>query len=298
MDYTRAISSVKKRRERDLENARLLYEEAVNSSPELYAVIVELNSLSIDAAKGEKVSAEKIAELKEKRSKLLEKAGLTKDKLSPPPLCKKCKDTATVNGKVCSCAVSLALANDKDGIQLPLHSFSDLDKDFIADEKAGKTAMLLQKFAEKFPDTKKRNIILMGGAGTGKTFLAGCVAKSVLQSGESVAALTAFGFLNRMLKYHTTFDDTKLTYLDPILDCSLLIIDDLGTESILKNITLEYLYLVLNERMVSGKHTLFTTNLTMSQLATRYGERIVSRMFDKQLVYVGVMDGVKDMRIL
>ena len=106
-----------------------------------------------------------------------------------------------------------------------------------------------------------------------------------MQKGYTAAIMTAFGFVENMRAYHTTFDDSKESYLSPVLDCDLLVIDDLGTESILKNITLEYLYLVLNERMISGKHTLVTTNLTPNDLASRYGERTASRLFDKRVAY-------------
>ena len=37
-----------------------------------------------------------------------------------------------------------------------------------------------------------------------------------------------------MLKYHTTFDDNKQELLTHLIDSDLLVIDDLGTEPILK----------------------------------------------------------------
>ena len=84
-----------------------------------------------------------------------------------------------------------------------------------------------------------------------------------------------------MLNYHTTFDSQKNSILEPFLTCSCLIIDDLGTEPILKNVTKEYLYLIINERMVNDKSTIISTNLTPDQIIDRYGERIFSRLFNK-----------------
>ena len=143
----------------------------------------------------------------------------------------------------------------------------------------------LEKYVAGFPEIEVRNLIFTGHAGNGKTFAATAVAGEVMQKGYTAAIMTAFGFVENMRAYHTTFDDSKESYLSPVLDCDLLVIDDLGTESILKNITLEYLYLVLNERMISGKHTLVTTNLTPNDLASRYGERTASRLFDKRVAY-------------
>ena len=119
----------------------------------------------------------------------------------------------------------------------------------------------------------------MGKCGSGKTFLASCIASALSKNGFSVIMLSSFAFVNRMLKYHTTFDEDKLAYLEPLIDCDLLIIDDLGSENIFKNVTVEYLFHVVNERMNAGKHTVFTTNLDDDMIRTRYGERTYSRLF-------------------
>lgn len=60
--------------------------------------------------------------------------------------------------------------------------------------------------------------------------------------------------------------------------CDLLIIDDLGVESILRNITIETLYEIIEYRLANKKHTIICTNLTMIQLQERYGYRISSRI--------------------
>ena len=63
-------------------------------------------------------------------------------------------------------------------------------------------------------------------------------------------------------------------------------IDDLGTEPVLKNVTLEYLYLILNERLTSNKATVITTNLDLNGIINRYGERIYSRITNKSNTFV------------
>ena len=49
----------------------------------------------------------------------------------------------------------------------------------------------------------------------------------------------------------------------------------------LNNVTKEYLYLVISERMLKSKSTLISTNLDAKNILERYGERIFSRLFDK-----------------
>ena len=64
-------------------------------------------------------------------------------------------------------------------------------------------------------------------------------------------------------------------------DWELLLIDDLGTEPMLENITVEYLFTLLNERRSGRLPTLIATNLTPRELQARYTERIFSRMVDR-----------------
>ena len=77
----------------------------------------------------------------------------------------------------------------------------------------------------------------------------------------------------------------------------LLLIDDLGTEPMMRNITVEYLFTLLNERIAAKRHTVIATNLSPVQLQERYGERVMSRILDRSrgvaLKFVG-----RDVRLL
>ena len=71
--------------------------------------------------------------------------------------------------------------------------------------------------------------------------------------------------------------------MESFLNCDALIIDDLGTEPMLKNITQEYLYNIINLRQINKKATLISTNLIPEQLVLRYSLRTMSRLNNKQL---------------
>ena len=86
---------------------------------------------------------------------------------------------------------------------------------------------------------------------------------------------------NIFLNYHGSFDKDKSNILSALLDPDLLIIDDLGTEPLFKNVTREYLGVVITERNLHKKRTIITSNLTPNDLLDRYGERIYSRIFSK-----------------
>ena len=74
-----------------------------------------------------------------------------------------------------------------------------------------------------------------------------------------------------------------------------LVIDDLGSENILKNVTENYLYNLLNERMTSGKLTFVSTNCGLDDLRERYGERIFSRLAGNSSLKINV--GGNDLRL-
>jgi DNA replication protein len=82
---------------------------------------------------------------------------------------------------------------------------------------------------------------------------------------------------------------------DEMLSCPVLLIDDLGSEPMLNNISKEYLYVLLNERMGRKLKTVIATNLTQPQIKDLYQERIMSRLSDKAYWDRLVLQG-KDLR--
>ncbi|MCL2847458.1 MAG: ATP-binding protein [Firmicutes bacterium] len=295
MTYKYTIEQIVHNRKLALEYHTLALNSAIENDAVLFDIEKNIRTLSILEAKGDIKAKKQLLELQKQKDELLKKAGLS---LTPPsPECKKCNDTGFVCKDYCKCVSSLAL-NKTENIEIPTTPFSKIDykrfdSDFVTRNKG--IYEDVQKICNLYPNNKRRVITLLGGTGNGKTLLAGATANEFLSRGFCVVAVTAFGFINRTLKYHTTFDDNKLSFLEPLLEADLLVIDDLGTESILKNITNEYLYLVLNERINTGKLTFITTNLSKDGIEKRYGTRIYSRLFDKNLAYSDALAG-KDMR--
>ena len=67
-----------------------------------------------------------------------------------------------------------------------------------------------------------------------------------------------------------------------VLETPVLLLDDLGVEPMLNNVTIEQLFTLLNERELNGLHTLISTNLHPEELKQRYSERISSRLLDRR----------------
>ena len=297
MTYKEAAEFITARRKREKDRAAAYYADALKHNPELLETETDFRALVLKEAKEGKINKKLIAELGARKRDILAALKITDSMLNPPPHCKICGDAAYVKGAYCGCVKALAL-NDAANVEIPYQSFFEIDYNRLDPEHRDRNAGIFESvriICERYPLNKRRIIVILGGTGTGKTLLAGCATAEMIQKGFPVMALTAFGFNNRMLKYHTSPNEEKAAHLDPLLDSALLVIDDLGTETILNNVTHEYLYLVLNERLNAKKLTMITTNLSHEGILSRYGERIASRLFDKNLGYSDALGG-KDLR--
>ena len=72
-------------------------------------------------------------------------------------------------------------------------------------------------------------------------------------------------------------DEDARKKVEKYADCDLLIIDDLGTE-VASQFTLMALYTIINDRVLCGKPTIISTNLTTDGIARRYNPQIASRL--------------------
>lgn len=291
--YEKAAQAVRDRRRADLDEGRLIWQNALSGDDELYAAFVAYQAEVIKNAKHERNDIEKARELVRKN---MARLGITREATEPPPRCKLCGDTGTVGGKYCKCVINAAIAANADNLMLPAVDFEKSEKSAPSKSLARAYAEA-RKYIEQYPSGKPF-MLLAGESGSGKTVLASAVATAFMRRGASAVTVTAFGFVRRALDYHTQFSIPDYTDgFTPMLDCDLLVIDDLGTENMLKNVTKEYLYTVINERWIRGKHTIVTTNLAADGLMTRYGESIASRLLDKNKLFFGCYLDSKNSRL-
>jgi len=140
---------------------------------------------------------------------------------------------------------------------------------------------LMQNWCNQNPPTKTL-IYLSGGTGVGKTHLVKCMANALIENSKVVNLVTAFSMNQDLVKAFTSFDnDLREQTLQKYLDCEYLFIDDLGTEIKQKGISVNMLYLILNERKMRGLSTIITSNLNINDIRDQYDERISSRIVDK-----------------
>ncbi len=239
---------------------------------------------------------EKISELNSKKAELLVREGLPTDYLEMHYQCKLCQDTGYIDKQKCNCFkqaiadlmysdsnIKAILANEN----FSKFSFRFYSDDYVDDSLGLSPLSNMQKvvagcksFVRHF-STNRDNLLLLGNTGVGKTFLANCIAKELLDRGYTVIYLTAFRLFDILEKNKFSKDEDRSlaasNQFDYILDCDLLIIDDLGTE-LNNSFTNSQLYLIINERLLRQKSTIISTNLSLPNINSTYGERIFSRI--------------------
>ena len=289
--------------------------EAFSRDPELEklrARSIELAAGSLRAAMGEPDADKRRAIAEEMRRKgtlinaetrrRLRALGLSEDYLEEHYRCPVCRDTGYVGdapARFCACFERRLAMEEQAGAQA-MQTFETFNAAFVPEENGQRARLLeakglLEEFADRYPQARWRNIVLSGAGGLGKSFLLNCVYERVSSRGLPALRTTAYRMFDAMRKRHMG-DDGGADAFAALLEVPLLLVDDLGTEPLMRNITVEYLFLLLNERMEAGLSTMVTTNLTPAQIQERYGERVCSRLFDRLSALTIKLEG-KDLRL-
>lgn len=126
------------------------------------------------------------------------------------------------------------------------------------------SVQMAKRYTENWKKVKAENLglLLWGDIGTGKSFLAACIANELLEKGVPVLMTNFSKILNQM---GAMYSDEQYRYIASFNRFSLLIIDDLGIERNTEY-ALEQVYAVVDERYKAGLPLIITTNLAISQL--------------------------------
>jgi len=155
----------------------------------------------------------------------------------------------------------------------------------------------VKSYACEFDDDAK-NLLFRGGTGLGKTFLSACIARVVSDSGFSVvydSAASALGaFEMQKFPRSQTDSETAGDKVHRILNCDLMILDDLGTEMITA-FSVSTLYTIINSRLTAGKKTIISTNMPLSEIGRVYSPQIASRL---EYEYINILFTGRDIRLV
>lgn len=226
----------------------------------------------------------------EKRQ-LLAQMGLPQDCLDETPACLLCGDTGYRNGQVCRCLRSYYAREQQKELSRMLdlgsQSFDSFSLDWYPQEydsacgQSPKAHMetvydICADYAHQF-GKRPRNLLLFGAPGLGKTFLSAAIAREVSAKGWSVVYDTAGRIFQRFEAQKFTREENAEDDVERVLNCDLLILDDLGTEMTTAFVQ-SALYQIVNTRLMEKKSTILNTNLMPGEIARRYSPQLASRI--------------------
>ena len=131
--------------------------------------------------------------------------------------------------------------------------------------------------------------------------MSNCIARELLKKGKTVLYQTAPVLLESVIDYklnkQKNYSDN---IIDSILETDLLIIDDLGTES-LNSMKLSELFNIINTRILNLNQkitkTIISTNLNIKHIFNNYEERIGSRIAGYYDIYCFFGDDLRFKKI-
>ncbi len=295
------IYDERKARAKELGDQRL--DEMHKKYPDIAAIdkeIVEASfELGMKAIQGEKDAIERLkaenAERIARKSELTKKYGIPSTYFTDIYYCNKCKDTGRTDGGYCECFYRTVIDRfflDEDRKRvLSEQNFSNFNAELydknVINTDTGKTdfdtmkdtALAAMDFADFFTERNKtgefKNLLITGKVGSGKTYLANCIADQLIKNNVSVLYIPAMEFFKKM--GDSLFSGKNDGGTDIIYTADCLIVDDLGTEYHTSQVG-NILYELLENRLGKRMSTIFTTNLSYGRIEEIYSERVLSRI--------------------
>lgn len=228
----------------------------------------------------------KIDSYKNKLLQILKAHDMTEADTVPRYHCAHCHDVGYINGAICSCL-------EQEICKLITAESNVINAEFTFDNstETDKHNLAVYKKAQAICNQKHGNLLLTGNTGSGKSYLLSACVNEVIKQNRSVLFTTAYTLNSMFLDAHLSDYQTSQSILDTLTDVDMLAIDDLSTEIPYKNVTAEYLFAVVNERIARKKQTMVSTNLTLADIRDRYDERLFSRLVDTSITTIAQLEG-------
>ncbi len=295
--YIKAEAELKKRRDNAEQLSDMRRKQLITKFPELLEIENTIRDAALEVIKGlgsgKSVNVESLAEknlsAQKEKSELLKKNGYPEDYLEPQYSCKLCNDSGILNGKLCSCHLELlkkiSMSEYSCSSVLAVSTFDTFDLKYYSTEKDMNLGYSPREYMEASVDFLKAyaqnfnknsgSFFFTGGTGLGKTHLSLAVMNKVTEKGYSVFYGSADNIIKQMEKER--FGRSNGDIEEEIENADLLIIDDLGTE-FRTAFSETAVYQLINNAILNSKPMIISSNLSITELEERYGQRVVSRL--------------------
>lgn len=245
--------------------------------------------LSLLESGDDRENAEELVSLRKERKSFLEQNKVPDNYDKGVPFCVRCGDEGLVNGKTCVCVRDFLIPQYRAASGLdkyPGVSFASYTDGYFSDPVKMQPIhdFCVPYSSADFGD--RPNLLFWGKSGTGKTFMAICIARQILEQAIPVLVIRAPELMEVMDEYRTlkrsfSPDAARDAYIsglrDRIFNTDFLVIDELGVEAKGPN-NIPDLLQILGTRNQGAKVTLITTNLSLAELGKHYDDRVYSRL--------------------
>ena len=251
--------------------------------PELTRFILAGDSAAIEGVRQNNLR------LQQEMADILHAAGCDLDNFEPRYTCRKCGDTGFAGGAVCDCYRRLLqeeACRALSGLSaMRLTDFASMRLDYYEDRVDPKLGVSPRQHMQDIIAYCRDytacftpiadSLLLQGATGIGKTHLCLAIARGVTERGYGVVYGSVQPLIRRLEAEH--FGRTQGDSEAQLSTCDLLVLDDLGMEFDTP-FSRACLYNILNARLLEGRPTVISTNLSFTALQERYGDQIASRI--------------------
>ncbi|MCQ2480140.1 MAG: ATP-binding protein [Clostridia bacterium] len=302
-EYESARRELERRRAKAEKIQKEHHEEVIAKIPEITEIESQMAQTALSVIKALGMGKDSVPYVKQleaaslsaqqRRAELLKENGFPEDYIKVKYTCPQCEDKGFVNGRMCSCHKSILKnqAYEKLCNSFPLDKFTfqNFSTDYYPDSGNGITPRqrmnsvfeFCKNYAMDFSRSSP-SLILQGNTGLGKTHLSLAIAGAVIKGGYGVVYCSAQNILNRLENEkfgRAEYSDTEKN----LLQCDLLILDDLGSE-FSTQFTVSAVYNIINSRLLNGKPTIISTNLSPEGIESAYTPRIASRIYSEYVL--------------
>lgn len=304
--YIKAKNVLSERKAKAEREADIRHSTAIAACPEILEVEREMASHGANVVKAVGMGADldeyimslATANLKaqSRRKELLLSAGFPEDYLEPHYTCEKCKDTGYNGEYYCQCYRKLIkqIAREELAAVCPIdkctfdrfstEKYSDV-MDTIANvnqrEHMKNVYEYCKEYAHNFTPSAQ-GLFMYGKTGLGKTHLSLAIANVAIEKGYNVYYGSVQRIMEKLEAEHFGRLPREESIKDDILNCDLLIIDDLGAEFSTQYTNAE-LYNIINSRLLASLPTIISTNLEIREITERYTQRVASRIIGSSM---------------
>ncbi|NLW24498.1 MAG: ATP-binding protein [Clostridia bacterium] len=271
--------------------------------PRLEEIAQEVSRLSIERIRvgliernTEKAKSidKKVLNLLKEKEYILKANNLPLDIYEPDWDCPQCKDRGYIEpGVLCECfkqerydrifSQSGLIGNMRE------KTFANFNVNYYLDpagmeKKVERCKEFAAKLIKKEP---QNNLFFTGEVGRGKTHMSVAIANEVMKQGVTVIYKRIDDLLDIIREYKYQREEngpSETSQLEFLVDVDLLIIDDLGTES-LTPFAENQLRMLIEDRNNLNKPWIINSNLSIKELQTKYGQRITDRIIEKTDIF-------------